>query len=94
MNIGGAPPAAPFPLCGLDPTPGDLPCARGRGDLDGSGGGNPADVVLMLNCVFLGSGNCSVCVADVDGNGSLTASDVVIEVNAVFLGFPVIPLVC
>ncbi len=56
------------------------------GDLDGDGVLTATDIVLLLNCVFLGEGNCEVCFADVDCDGSLTSSDVVMELNAVFLG--------
>jgi hypothetical protein len=46
----------------------------------------PADVVALLNCVFLGLGDCDHCFADVNCDGELTASDVVLELNKTFLG--------
>jgi len=57
-----------------------------KGDLSNDGLLTSADVVLMLNCVFLGIGNCPLFTADVNCDGFLTANDVVLELNAVFLG--------
>jgi len=57
--------------------------------MNASGGLSPADVVLMLNCVFLSSGSsgeCDFCFADVNCSGGLSPADVVIELNMVFLG--------
>ncbi len=65
-----------------------IACAA-KGDMNADGSLTASDVVLMLNCVFLGSGNCAPCYADVSCNGMLTSSDVVIELNAVFLGEPI-----
>jgi hypothetical protein len=65
--------------------------------MNGMGGLTPADVVLMLNCVFTGngtgtvSGDCNVCYADVNCSGGatpLTPADVVLELLAVFNGQP------
>lgn len=61
-----------------------------RGDLSGDGILTSADVVLQLNCAFLGipppvTSNCNSC--DFDGNGA-SASDVVLLLNATFLGIP------
>jgi hypothetical protein len=61
-------------------------CASAKGDMNLSGGLSPADVVLMLNCVFLASGSCDLCFADVNCSGGLSSADVVIELNMVFLG--------
>ncbi|HXF49656.1 MAG TPA: IPT/TIG domain-containing protein, partial [Verrucomicrobiae bacterium] len=61
-------------------------CAGAKGDMNASGGLSPADVVLMLNCVFLASGSCDLCFADVNCSGGLSPADVVIELNMVFLG--------
>ncbi|HXF49655.1 MAG TPA: NosD domain-containing protein [Verrucomicrobiae bacterium] len=61
-------------------------CSAEKGDLNVSGGLSPADVVLMLNCVFLGTGSCDLCFADVNCSGGLSPADVVIELNMVFLG--------
>lgn len=60
------------------------PCTLG--DMNGDTGLSPADAVLMLNCVFLDQGSCSLCFTDVNCDGSLTPADVVIELNMVFLG--------
>jgi hypothetical protein len=63
-----------------------LSCAAGKGDMNGSGGLSSADVVLMLECVFLATGECDLCFADVNCSGGLSSADVVIELNMVFLG--------
>ncbi len=61
-------------------------CMAWKGDMNGSGGLSPADVVLMLNCVFLATGSCDLCFADVNCSGNLSPADVVIELNMVFAG--------
>lgn len=66
----------------------NLPCPYAKGDMNNSGDLSPADVVLILNCVFLGSGICDLCFADVNCSGNLSPADVVIELNAVFQGEP------
>lgn len=66
-----------------------LACASAPGDMNGDGNLTAADLVLLLNCVFLGSGNCNLCFADVSCNGFLNAVDLVIELNAIFLGLPI-----
>lgn len=58
-----------------------------RGDLSNDSLIDATDVILMLNCVFLGVGTCPTAVADLDCDQMLTASDVVILLNMVFLGF-------
>jgi len=58
------------------------------GDLNGDGMFTPADVVLELNCVFLGTGNCPFNLADLNCDGQLTPTDVVLILNFVFLGSP------
>ncbi len=65
-------------------------CANARGDMDGSGGLLDAtDVTLMLNCAFLGTGNCDGCFSDVNCSGGLPdATDVIQLLNNVFLGTP------
>ncbi len=65
-------------------------CSAAKGDMDGSGGlPDATDVVLMLNCVFLGTASCDACFSDVDCSGGLPdATDVVQLLNAVFLGTP------
>ncbi|MCI0406126.1 MAG: dockerin type I repeat-containing protein [candidate division Zixibacteria bacterium] len=92
LNTGGAPPPPPFPGCGLDPTPDGFTCFNTRGDVNNSGGYTPADAVLELNCVFIGSPcNCS---SDVTCDGALTPADVVSELLWVFLGAPLPPCPC
>jgi len=60
-----------------------------KGDMNSDSSLSPADLVLMLNCVFLVAGNCGLCFADVDCDGQLSPADVVIELNAVFLSTPI-----
>ncbi len=57
-----------------------------RGDMNKDGQPTSADVVLMLNCAFLGTGDCGICFSDMNCDGFLTSADVVIELNYVFLG--------
>lgn len=64
-------------------------CSNAKGDLNGDADLTAADVVLILNCVFLGNGNCDPCFADVSCNGTLNTVDVVILLNAVFLEDPI-----
>lgn len=64
------------------------PAGARKGDLNLDGILTGADVVLMLNCVFLGVGSCPLSVADVNCDGILTGADVVLELNATFLGAP------
>ena len=59
-------------------------CAVAKGDMDCDGGLTAADVVLLLNCVFLGSGSCFLSIVDGNCSGDLTAADVVLELYAVF----------
>ncbi|MGH8003530.1 MAG: DUF7450 family protein, partial [Limisphaerales bacterium] len=56
-----------------------------KGDLNGTLDLSPADVVLMLQCVFLGIGDCDLSFSDVNCSGNLSPADVVLELNAVFL---------
>ncbi len=60
-------------------------CAAALGDMNADANLSPADVVLMLNCVFLASGNCGLCFADVNCSGDFSPADVVLELNMVFL---------
>lgn len=46
---------------------------------------SPADVVLGLNCIFLGVGDCPLQVADGNCDSTLTTADVVLLLNAVYL---------
>jgi hypothetical protein len=68
-----------------------LACSRAKGDMNGVGGYTPADAVLMLNCVFLGTGSCDLCFSDVNCSGGLTPADAVLELNRVFLGLTAPP---
>ena len=70
-------------------------CPATKGDMNGVGGFTPADVVLMLNCVFpqiptgTVDGACGVCYADVNCSGGatpLSPADVVLELLKVFNG--------
>jgi len=63
-------------------------CSEVKGDMDSDGNLTIFDVVLELNCAFLGTGYCDFCYADVNCDGILTAADVVLELNAVFLQTP------
>jgi len=56
-----------------------------KGDFNGTLDLSPADVVLSLNCTFLGTGDCDLSFGDLDCNGMLSPADVVLELNAVFL---------
>lgn len=56
-----------------------------RGDLNRDFLYTASDVVLELNCAFLGSGNCPLALADVNCDGAVTPSDVVLELNKVFM---------
>jgi len=62
------------------------PCPVTKGDMNGDLILTSSDVVLLLNCTFLGIGNCDLAFADVNCDGILTAADVVIELNMTFLG--------
>ena len=66
-------------------------CAYAKGDMNGIGGYTSADAVSMLNCVYLGTGNCDLCFADVNCNGTLTGADAVLELNKIYLGLNVPP---
>jgi hypothetical protein len=57
-----------------------------KGDMNSDGEFRPADVVLMLTCVFSGTGSCDLCFADVNCSGGLSPADVVIELLMVFSG--------
>ena len=72
----------------VTPTLGTPICVLPPGDINGDSNLSPADVVLMLNCVFLASGGCTVC-ADHNCDGNLSPSDVVTQLNAVFLQTPI-----
>lgn len=60
-----------------------------KGDLNGDSIFTPADVVLELNCVFIGTGPCDTCLVDVNCDGTNSPADIVIELNAVFLNSPI-----
>lgn len=61
-------------------------CPANKGDINRDGFLTSADVVVFLNCVFLGLGACDLCYSDLNCDTVLTAADVVIELNYVFLG--------
>jgi hypothetical protein len=56
-----------------------------KGDLNASLDLTPADVVLQLNCAFLGTGDCELSFSDLNCDGTLSTADVVLELNAVYL---------
>ena len=58
-----------------------------KGDLNGSLDLSPADVVAMLNCTFLGTGDCDLSFTDLNCDGALSPAEVVLELNAVYLDF-------
>ncbi len=58
------------------------------GDLDFDQSLTSTDVVLLLNCVFLGIGDCYFETADLDCNSILDATDIILLLNAVFGGQP------
>lgn len=62
------------------------PPARMKGDLNGDGVLSGADVVLELNCIFLGQGDCLPAAADANCDGGLSPQDIVLELQGVFLG--------
>jgi len=83
----------------FDPTPRIVqPVVRQRGDLNNSGGNpTPADVVLLLNCVFIDSNGpaCDLPYANMNCNVTpplLTPSDVVLLLEKAFNNDPPGPL--
>jgi len=66
----------------------DAPCAVAKGDMNADGNVTLADVILEVDCVFLGTGSCELCLSDVNCDGVLSAADVVLELLAVFLQRP------
>lgn len=62
---------------------------RAPGDLNGDGSFTPADVVLMINCVFTQKGDCGLSLTDLNCSGRLTPADMALELYLVFLGIPV-----
>ena len=65
---------------------GVVACANVKGDMNGDLVYTGSDVILLLNCAFLGTGSCNPCFADVNCDGILTGSDVVLITNRAFLG--------
>lgn len=59
-----------------------------KGDLNLDGLLTAADVFQLLNCVYLGLGDCQLVTADANCDGVLTSADIIIELNAVFLNMP------
>jgi len=78
---------------GCDPTcqPEPPPCVNLKGDYDGNTIYTSSDVVLCLNCTFLGIGSCDPCFADVTCDLILTSADVVALLNRTFLGLTAPP---
>lgn len=60
-----------------------------KGDLNCDGDQRVEDVVMMLQCVFVGTGNCDATMTDLNCDGAATSSDIVVELNKVFLGTPI-----
>ncbi len=61
-------------------------CAALKGDMNFDDIYTSADVVLLLNCTYLGLGSCDACFSDVNCDGILTSADVVLELNKTYLG--------
>lgn|GEM_PF-4018473 len=59
-----------------------------KGDLDENGVLTLDDIVSLLNCVFLGSGNCPPAFADVNCDAFLTPADVVVLLLTFFASAP------
>ncbi len=58
-----------------------------KGDLDGDGFVKLADIVLLLDAVFLGTPAVNpFCAGDMDDDGDLTASDVVLSIICSYFG--------
>jgi len=58
-----------------------------KGDLNGDGALSPVDVVLALNCIFLGiEPQSGFAFCDVNCDGLATSSDIVVMLNVIFLG--------
>ncbi|MCI0331094.1 MAG: VCBS repeat-containing protein [candidate division Zixibacteria bacterium] len=47
-----------------------------------------SDIVMELNCIFQGLGNCPLNISDVNCGGSLSAADIVLLLQAVFSEIP------
>src|SRR5262245_49861703 len=60
-----------------------------KGDLNGDSILTPADIVLQLNCIFMGATTCDTCPSDVNCDGRFSPADVAIELNAAFLVYPI-----
>ena len=58
------------------------------GDLNFDSILSPADVVLALNCIFSGTGDCPPDILDANCDASVTPADIVSILNAVFGGEP------
>jgi hypothetical protein len=59
-----------------------------KGDLDGDGVLGLVDIVLELNCVFIGEGDCPPRIADLNCNGSMSPADVVLLLFMFYLAAP------
>ncbi|MCI0404743.1 MAG: choice-of-anchor B family protein [candidate division Zixibacteria bacterium] len=58
------------------------------GDLNFDSLLSPADIVLALNCIFAGSGDCPLEILDANCDASVTPADLVLILNAVFNAQP------
>jgi hypothetical protein len=63
-------------------------CCPAKGDMNGDGNLTAPDVVLLLDCVFFGNGNCDLCFADLNCNGQLNPNDVTYLLNYMYLAIP------
>ncbi|MGH8003237.1 MAG: M6 family metalloprotease domain-containing protein, partial [Limisphaerales bacterium] len=63
-------------------------CSTVKGDMNADSGLTAADVMLLLNCVFLQAGSCDFCFTDVNCDGVLRPADVVLELFAVLAALP------
>lgn len=59
-----------------------------RGDMDQDGVLELADVVLLMDCTFLGVGNCPLSIADINCDGILTSADVVLLLIELYYSIP------
>ncbi|MCI0330060.1 MAG: right-handed parallel beta-helix repeat-containing protein [candidate division Zixibacteria bacterium] len=59
-----------------------------RGDLNRDGVFSAADIVLLVNCVFLQTGECFFSLTDLNCDGQLTGADIVLELGWIFQQIP------
>jgi hypothetical protein len=63
------------------------PSCTVKGDVDGNGSVNVADVFYLINTLFAG-GPAPVCGADANGDGQVNIADVFYLINYLFAGGP------